>query len=309
MDSDATYLNFTNNVAQYGGAIYATGTSSENYYDLVCKLLKAAYYGNTAIIAGQRAFASCNTVSTCIDASSITLLPKNIAFHKAVAVFPGQVIELNVTVTDCHGNPSSCTADVTMHCNNEFCANHTISLHGPPVLLLSTGVINTGLIITGNSSSSVSPQLHFRCKTPIIDEWVPPVQILNMQLVDCPPLGLYYNTTTRKCSCSHTDNLIKAVFICSPDIGKACVIKGYWYGYVSDTATVSKCLHSFCNYSRDPCPQELTSDVNNYVLLQDDQCLYDHGGTLCTECSQEYRPAYGFPPTIVKIGSNGYYFC
>ena len=96
-----------------------------------------------------------------------------------------------------------------------------------------------------------------------------------------------------QCDCINSGN---EHVICDKDKGLVCVEKGYWYSNSSGTA--SKCIHLFCDYSknRKACPPAIASTFEEYQLLgdsQDNQCVDGHGGTLCTGCADNKVPTYG----------------
>ena len=201
------------------------------------------------------------------------------------SVYRGQIIVGNMAVTDCLGNPLFCSADAYVLCGGTFCdAYH---LQGPSVIPVHNGVIDTGLKVIG-TNSVVSPDLVLMLVCKISK---PVVLKVNITLSPCP-LGLVYDPNTGQCECAEHNN-----FICFKSI--VCIRKGYVYS--NRTYTVKKCpFYTFCSYSGPSCPSSFT-DSADYVLLgsfEDDQCLYGHGGTLCTGYAHNKQdvplvPTYG----------------
>ena len=293
-DNATVNVTFINNVASYGGAIYAdTQRCFFNFH----RKDSLAFNGNHANI-GSSIFSSYDWCSmNCVPVQSnnyIASLPTNISFNisNTTSVFLGQIIVGDMTVIDCLGNTSSCLADAFLQCNGNICDHYRIE--GPSTIFLSNGTINTGLKIAAHSISEPvlfnQSQLKFICKTPI--RQLPLFLIVDITILPCP-LGFGFNSSTGQCECINNGN---EYFICNKDVGLVCVKKGYWYSNYSGTA--SKCIHLFCDFSeqRKKCPSSVSPDPGNYLLLgssQDDQCIDGHGGTLCTSCALNKLPTYG----------------
>ena len=286
-------VTFINNVASYGGAIYAD--TQHCFFNFHHKN-SLAFNGNHANI-GSSIFSSYDWCSiNCAPVQSmhnyIASLPTNVSFNisNTTSVFLGQIIVGDMTVIDCLGSASSCLADVSLWCNGRICNNYGIQ--GPSTIFLSNGTINTGLKITTNSehASFHQAQLKLMCKSPIGQ--LPLVLTVEITVLSCP-LGFAFNSLMGQCECINNGN---EYFICNKDIGLVCVKKGYWYSNYSGIA--SKCIHLFCDYSkrRKVCPSTVSPDSTDYLLLdrfQDDQCIDGHGGTLCTGCALNKLPTYG----------------
>ena len=288
-DNATVNVTFINNVASYGGAIYAD--TQHCFFNFHHKN-SLAFNGNHANI-GSSIFSSYDWCSiNCAPVQSmhnyIASLPTNVSFNisNTTSVFPGQTIVGDMTVIDCLGSASSCLADVSLRCNGRICG-----IQGLSTVFLSNGTINTGLKITINSEYALfrQVQLKFTCKSPI--RQLPLVLTVEITVLSCP-LGFAFNSSTGQCECINNGKY----FICNKDIGLVCVKKGYWYSNYSGTA--SKCIHLFCDYSkwRKVCPSTVSPDSTDYLLLDrflDNQCIDGHGGTLCTGCALNKLPTYG----------------
>ena len=287
---------FARNLASYGGALYIDQdycfVYNFNGYDGSFVFLhNRASYGPVIYSSYSWCNASCEAMR---DATNIVSLPAIMSFNNnnTISIFPGQMITADMTVIDCFGNASSCQADVYMLCNKQVCVDY--ALQGPSTIVISNGLINTGLKLTTNSDSQgvfydSQLQLMLACKSPTKE--------LNLDIVvdifmlNCP-LGFVFSNSTGQCECA-IDN---EYFFCLKSAGVSCVREGYWYSSLSFTAT--ECVHVFCDFSkrRKTCPSIASANSASYLLLgstQDDQCLDGHGGTLCTGCAHNKLPTYG----------------
>ena len=293
-DNATVNVTFINNVALYGGAIYA---DTQHCFLNFHHQNSIMFNGNHANI-GSSIFSSYDWCSLKCDIPIqniyIASLPTNISFNisNTTSVFPGQTIVGDMTAFDCLGSASSCLADVTLRCEKTFC--HNYGIQGSLTIFLSNGTINTGLKITTNSehASFNQAQLKIICKSHINNRQSPLVLTVDITVLLCP-LGFVFNSSTGQCECINNGN---EYFICKKDIGLVCVKEGYWYSIYSGTA--SKCIHLFCDYSkqRKVCPSTVSPDSTDYLLLDsslDDQCIDGHGGTLCTGCALNKLPTYG----------------
>ena len=291
--SDNTTVSFTENIASYGGAIYVDQQNCfvNEHFRNDSLVFNRNHATNGPYIFSSYDWCSFNTGGCEIIQKTINIvsLPTNMSFNddNKTSLFPGQTIVGNMTVTDCFSNASSCLADVSLWCDGQICLNY--DLQGPTTITFYNGLnINTGLKITAVSQNKGNAQLQLTCKSYI--EKLPVHLNIDIAIEECP-LGFVFNNTKGQCDCAGTDNYS----ICDKDVGYACVSEGYWYSFLNNKLTVSKCVHLFCDYStrRQKCP---SSSSPNYLKLgstQDDQCLDGHGGTLCTGCAHNKLPTYG----------------
>lgn len=281
-------MEFLNNTALYGGAIYIDIEALIAINGPVKSDGNTALMGNSVFVVGN-----CNTTLKYLDSISkekITCTPAHLSVgtNNSISLFPGQIITLRMTVTDTLSRHSACTADVFLLCNGIFC--HHYYLVGPPTTFLTSDVaVLNGLRLkakTMTPPTTVKPQLRFVCRAPTAV--LPAVFNVTIEVLDCP-LGFSYNSTSQQCNCRIYDS---ALFVCSDQYGEICVKKGYWYGELNGTITISKCIQSLCNFKQ-ACPSEVAPNPTGYALLaSQDQCLNGHGGILCTNCSEGHIPTY-----------------
>ena len=295
-------ISFVNNSARYGGAMYIDQEYCSISTPQPVDNNSITFSTNSATRYGSSIFSAYDWCSLCwsniIDTDSITSIPTYMSFNNdnMISVYPGQTIVGNMTVTDCLGNPSFCPADAYILCGGgKFCDNNMYYLKGPSLILVQNGFFNTELKFIDKSGTNlkvnVTLQLMLACKIskPILLK-------VNITLSPCP-LGLVYDPNTGQCECVEHNN-----FVClrnaTSDI--ICIRRGYVYS--NHSSTVSRCpFYAFCKYSGPACSFSTYTDSADYVLLgscEDDQCLYGHGGTLCTGCAHNKQhvplvPTYG----------------
>ena len=287
-------ITFTNNMAFFGGAIYVDQNT--------CFLKRDCSVSDYFIVQGNHANYGRDIFSVynwCNDniknddnckmiQSTFNIVPISVNLslsYSSIQIFPGQIIVLDMIVTDCFDN-SSCLADVYFD-STESRNFNGYTLHGPSTVSLYGGSVITGLTVGTSTSNYTAGKenflLRFVCKFSI-DAHV----TVNVTLLECP---LGFNSSSEQCECAIPNS---GHFLCSKDAGIACVKIGYWYS--NSSQTVLPCTHSFCDFSdsRNKCDlSSVSSDFANFVVLNGSQCLDGHGGTLCTGCADDKVPTYG----------------
>ena len=284
-------ITFTNNMASFGGAIYVDQNT--------CFLKRDCSVSDYFIVQGNHAnygrdifsvYNWCNNINNddnCKIQSTFNIVPISVNLNlsnSSIQIFPGQIIVLDMIVTDCFDNNSSCLAEV--YFDSTESRNFTgYTLHGPSTVSLYGGSVTTGLTVGTSTSNYTAGKgnfllLRFVCKFSI-DAHV----TVNVTLLECP---LGFNSSSEQCECAIPNS---EHFLCSKDAGIACVKIGYWYS--NSSQTVLPCTHSFCDFSDSRNKCDLSSVSTNFVVLSGSQCLDGHGGTLCTDCANDKVPTYG----------------
>ena len=296
---------FVNNTAQYGGAVYIGRENNK------CVLNDTPFYlifsgnsartGTGANVYSYHIWCDCHSYHTpniTWDTDPLIIsYPTKISVPNNIEVYPGKNIKLNFGVFDCNNTDSTCVADVFLGCGDKlFCtysSNSTkIQLAGPVTVFLSSGIIDTGLVIQSTydmihqNSSNESTKLYFQCRDPPTGMNGVMANI-TIHLIDCP-LGLVYDTFTKQCRCAVN---IGNTFFCLAEQGQVCIRNGYWYTQDMDKPIVTSCpYYSYCDFKRKACPNDL-----EFVVVprnQDDQCRDGHGGTLCMNCANHKTFTY-----------------
>ena len=293
-------ITFTNNTAFFGGAIFVNqdtcfliSNCNVPFKDFITVKRNRANYGPDIFSLYNWCNANINKDDIKMIQSTFNIAPISVILSSSsssIKIFPGKIIVLDMIVTDCFNNNSSCLADV--YFNSTESRNFSgYTLQGPSTVSLHGGSVMTGLTVGTSTSNytaimlknNITLSLQFVCKFSI-DAHI----TVNVTLLRCP-LGFHYNSSSKQCECAPNSEY----FVCSKDAGIACVKIGYWYSKSSQTAI--PCTHSFCDFSNstNKCPSSVSSDFANFVVLSGSQCLDGHGGTLCTGCADEKVPTYG----------------
>ena len=295
---------FEGNSALYGGAVYLNGV----IIDGECKM-QVKFINNTATTSGNSVyFATMPLLPFCsfhadIQRTDIGSPVWTISTYKEERVFsliPGQIFFINISVLDCFGLPSSCTADAYIVCDNSLvtCSHNNIRLNGPDNLVLEQTEavafteVDTRLSVSAPEMlGNTSVQLLFKCRNDI-----GALLIIKLNISKCP-LSFAYSKSEGVCKCTNkiTNN---GTVICSEYLGIACIKQGYWYGlfdYDNTKMDVSaQCSYPDCSYSYKPCPAKMLSlgfsgDYKLLGIVPDEQCSVGRGGILCKSCAQGYQ--------------------
>ena len=309
-------ITFRSNLAYYGGAIYIGQNTSACVVQSTWEEPGSyIFVDNKAITEGSSIYSftqwcDCfQNLSLSFDENiPITSSPSVVqpTLNQSLKLFPGQLIVLeDWVVTDCAGNRSSCIADVILSCS--ICDptdqdSIRLQLIGLPTVFLFNGTIETGLKITATLEQTIESyyvQLYFQCRnTPLGQSPLQPV--ISVEITKCP-LGLLFNLSTQVCECEHRTSK----FLCSDQLGLACIEKGYWYGPATSNRNdtnnndtkkyIQKC--TYCRYdTRHICPSHISTSSSEFVLLSqtlDDQCEDGRGGILCMKCTDDNTFTFG----------------
>ena len=243
----STRLTFIGNSALYGGAGFI-----ENMAFRLCDHLTINFTDNNAVTNGDSIYFSTdpsNTVESFVSKNAtlntvdgIRSYANNLSYVPNLSstqqpIFPGQELIVNISITDYFGQPSLCTADIYLQCDNRLLAcpqfPQQIKLKGPETVVLAQADNTTSATIDTNhilespqevANSSVSVLL--KCRNTASTQLVIPLNITR-----CPS-GFYYSKAGRVCKC------VKGVgdsnfFVCSSRYGGSCVAHGYWYGEIT----------------------------------------------------------------------------
>lgn len=167
--SHSNSVKLLHNSAQYGGAVYVGSGQNVCFTDGVFSDVN-----NSASIAGPDIFLSycyCHYDRSCIDLlrdKKMVSFPSNVSsdIGTYLSLFAGDALTLNLSVTDCCSMPTSCLADTLLICDGD--KDCPFTTEGPSSVILHTGIIQTDLRISTNSSRLPQnrPKLLFQCQNP-----------------------------------------------------------------------------------------------------------------------------------------------
>jgi len=110
-----------------------------------------------------------------------------------------------------------------------------------------------------------------------------------VELVPCSP-GYFYNRTSKRCDCYHHQDIVE----CLDNYNE--MKRGYWFGTVKNTTTVSLCPNQYCEYGK-----HRKKTRPGYCIIPqelDDQCKPHRTGVACGDCSSGYTLTYDSPDCV-----------
>ena len=299
--TEGSTLTFNNNNADFGGAMYINTTDFNNALKCYGKI---NFTHNNAHVAGPSIYTTDSNVNiglfkSCFDPQNeIATAPINLTVSIAKTYplfFPGQLVMLNVALTDGLNNSSCCTAKIMLKCMKggktflceRLYPSASLQLNGPANVFLfgKNETVNTLLQFSAylNVENDIKPQLHISCTDP---PGLLPQQVDFNWTSSCP-LG-FKKRTSKTCECNKTDQIS-----CPPESSVACIKTGYWVN--GTTFATIKCSYPFCDF------RHLTDTINTNICQQyygqhvvalpqneSDQCSTYHAGTACLQCQKDY---------------------
>ena len=303
---DYAAIEFNNNRAKYGGAMYFDTTHStlvvnnhkgemeitgnrakfagENIYiDLTKSCNKSCLH--TRIIMGDIKHECVNLIGTppsklvlsdpavCIDDDTKIECNEYLLSH----VMLGEEINVPATVLD-YFNHSSYKAQFLLR--TAFHQNYSIS--GSKEFLLSNGSLS-GISITGNESLTKS--LNYSANIILNDnqnfEWRQISVNLTIEMIPCY-LGFWQYSGIQRCDCYNASDIV----YCS---GSTSTIKrGYWFGSIKERPTVTFCPINYCNFT---CC-ETSNGYYHLSPIRNNQCRSHRTGPACGSCTDGYTLSF-----------------
>ena len=199
----------------------------------------------------------------------------------------GQYILFNITAIDAFNNTVKTTVNVNLECNT------------------SSGEPYDGYYLTG-SRAVVINRIPFIADMQVAGPDVQPEGVSCYLVLDAagpsdlkryiklnfthPRLGFIYEPSLGIYTCFNSPYIH-----CNTTTLRVCLHHGYWYGKVKDNNTsvftIAQCPSEMCKYVNLNCPTTPCDELQTYCemqQIQDDQCLMNRGGPLCTECKANY---------------------
>ncbi|KAL5479222.1 hypothetical protein EMCRGX_G022718 [Ephydatia muelleri] len=251
-------VQFEDNHAQYGSAIYIDNTScplvstEDGFLGVVFKQsAEMGSYQSYIYIAnpnnlGSTCWPSPLTYHVSYDSKhTFARSPPNnlsISLSSDMTVFPGKDIFLDVNITDYFQNAASCEADISLSFANTSSApcndpQHQIELtclfttpqQTSSIALIPTNSMNTTIQIKTKATPEVTNvTINLSCKTSATSL----ISAVSFELQNCPSYYTTFSIVTGKCEClSSLHN--EGTFVCSSGI--ACLAADHWIGQIESS--------------------------------------------------------------------------
>ena len=324
-------LNFTRNSAVYGAGIYQKSVtkSTPDATNVICFLNKTQdedpflfFQDNIATISGKAIFfndpdpdnnqceSELNGLSIKYDNDDskyqqIASSAINISFSGNIednetTLILGQRLVFNATITDIFDNNTFALVSIfLLPPDGNLFESIEYSLAHETTFTIETGPNRPNLHVRGPELSYSKQYLFKIARANEIymydDSQSGFEQIkVNVTLKPCP-LGFRYHNQNEICECARESSIN-----CDSVHATACIEKGYWHGQIKVNDSYSgfitkSCLSGKCRNIAN-CTDCSSRGLSNYCELpeeQNDQCIDNHEGVLCTECSQNYAYTFG----------------
>ena len=317
--NDSSVVTWTSNTANnYGGAIYSKITQNTKYFN-VSEISGSS--GNTAGVVGNllyievpKSFNSSCLSHRIVGVNNYTLnqgtLDKNVAtppkilkFYDSVKcignesaqcekyyvndIMLGQEIPIYPCLLDHYNKPAEVMQFRIIEENN---LNY--SVHGLEYASISCNNAIEGISIVGAKTKALNYSIYFTSYATARENIS---ANLTVELSPCH-LGFKYQNKSEKCECYNNSRIVS----CS---GSSSIIaRGYWFGHVTSTPTVTICPINYCNF-------DCCRTTNGYYQLSPervDQCKSHRSGTACGSCEEGHTLSYGSADCIsIKKCSTG----
>ena len=289
---DNVTINFSNNRAQYGAAMFldtsavVNSSYNINFTNNFAGIVGNSIYQDVADLCNR----SCLTDKVVgISTEFIATLPNELQFYDPAIcidndndtqcnsyyvrnIMLGWDIVIPACVLDLYNNSVESAQFLVL---SEY--NSSYNIIGPKQVLIGCNTFE-GISITSNQVLSKSTNFSFSVNL-IVDhnpDWKEISVTLIVELSECHP-GFWLSSKS-KCECYNANDIV----FCS---GSSSTIKrGYWYGSVTGKPTVTFCPINYCNFT---CCETFNG---HYHLspVRNDQCRSHRSGTACGSCTYGY---------------------
>ena len=303
--NNRSIISFTENVAQYGGAIFVdtTVTIVNSSDDTQMYNNKAAFLGNTLY---QDVTKSCN--EGCITNKSVGIRNEFITtspnvlklYNPAVCInndgdthcnnyyvkniMLGREIIISACVLDYYNKSITESTQFLIHSE----ANQDYFLAGPKEVLISCDAFQ-GIHIKGNKILLTS--INFSVNISLnVDHDAGWKQISTNLIIGLSPcqLGFWQYPESQICECFNADDIV----FCSSN--SSTIKGGYWFGNLTGKPTVAFCPINYCNFT---CCQ-ISDNYYHLSPIRDNQCKSHRSGTACGSCSYGYTLSFDSPECV-----------
>ena len=287
-DMLSSKVNFTNNLAIFGGAVYI---NTDNV-DLICNLsqifIGVTFIDNQAITEGNDILAKYNgnynnrcglsDYIVVIHYSEMNLTSIDNESSILLTLFPGEYIRFKAS------SSATCESILYLTCNGSVrnCQINNIRLHGSETIVIHHGdlPIYTNLQLRAPNESFTNISLSVSC----LDY----TSTIPINIRPCP-LSYTYNMTCIPCSDCNSELYVFSVTPYQSSV--VCLKHGYWYG---EGNLIHLCDYPYCRHINDRKECPIAGNKNYFKLPDavDEQCNGDRSGTLCRGCKNGYTFTY-----------------
>ena len=299
-------IKFTDNSAQYGGAIFLDTTATMvNNSDIDFKNNFARILGNSVYEdVAEMCNSSClyNRI-TGLNNTLIATPPYDLKFDDPAIcidndidndtqckkyyvqnVMLGKEIVIPVCVLDYYNQP----ADSIYFLLHETHPNNSYSIRGAMNVLISCDMLE-GISIVGNQSLSKSTNfsITITLNTDLYSDWKQISVNLIIELSPCHP-GFWQYPNSMECECYNANDIM----FCSGS--NSTIKRGYWFGNLTGKPTVTFCPINYCNFT---CC-ETSNGYYHLSPVRDNQCRSHRSGTACGSCTDGYTLSFDSPECV-----------
>ena len=299
---DDISINFTNNHAEYGGAIFSDKSAmmintTNDEQSIQFKNNKAKFKGNSVYLDITE---SCN--NSCLNSkimdikSDLIITPPNVLkfYDPAICIdndndaqcnsyyvqniMLGREIIIPTCVLDYYNNVVIDSTQFMV--NTEI--NSSYYINGPTDILISCDLYQ-GLRIIGNQVLSTVKNFSINISINLDHnpDWKQVTTALVIELSPCY-LGFWQYPESQQCECYNANDIV----FCS---GNSSTIKsGYWFGNVTGRPTITFCPINYCNFT---CC-ESTNGYYHLSPVRDNQCRSYRSGAACGDCTYGYTLSF-----------------
>ena len=293
-------IKFTDNIAQYGGAIFLDTTATMvNNSDIdfkynFARILGSSVYQDVAELCNS----SClyNRI-TGLNNTLIATPPYDLKFENPATcidndidndtqckkyyvqnIMLGKEIAIPVCVLDYYNQ----TSDSIYFLLRETYPNNSYFIEGAKNVLISCDMLE-GISIIGNQSLSKSTNfsITITLNTALYSDWKQISVNLIIELSPCHP-GFWQYPNSIGCECYNPNDIM----FCSGS--NSTIKRGYWFGNVTGKPTVTFCPINYCNFT---CC-ETSNGYYHLSPVRENQCRSHRSGTACGSCEEGYTLSF-----------------
>ena len=257
-----TLLNFTNNIAKYGYAIYADSL-------LPCAKLMGGIETNISAALRWKALEFIPDVETYTIATS----PATVNFTLPLEIAPGERVNIRPMSMD----------DL----------NQTIPIAYQVFVNFSSGEANTNSYISDDGYLYVSGKPGTEFTLTVQTQSTRHVSSSQTSRLRNCPLGFILENDVCVCSAHISNRHLVGVPACNTSNFRAFLRIGYWIGCTdTDRIATSYCPLGYCNYQSDSAGQRIQIPKSCELQSGTKLCVQHRRGQLCGECEEGYTVFY-----------------